>query len=129
MTERSDQNAATTRQVLRWLDDDYTVSDGAASGEVLWTVEAPDGRTVVATAAETDRETWRALYGDQTSHELDAPGMLAALLVPLAQIGCPVFVASTRSADLVLVPVARVRDAEEALQRAGHEVLGPPAER
>jgi hypothetical protein len=130
--ERPDENAADSpdattgaakRQVLRWLDDDYAISEGAGSGEVLWTVDAPDGRTVVAKATGADPEIWRALYGDLTSHALDAPGMLAALLAPLAEIECPVFVASTRAADLVLVPEARVRDAEQALRAAGHEVV------
>ena len=96
---------------------------------MLWAVDAPDGRTVVRRAGEDDRERWRALYGDQTSHALDAPGMLAALVAPLAEIGCPVFVASTLSADLVLVPEPRAREAEQALRAAGHEVINSIATR
>jgi hypothetical protein len=64
-----------------------------------------------------------ALYGGDTAHGLDAPGMLAALLTPLAAGQVPVFVASTFHADLVLVPSAVVPVAIAALRAAGHVIV------
>ena len=88
-------------------------------------VRAPEGLTVVREVVERetgDAELWRALYGGDTAHGLNVPGMLAALLEPLAAAGVPVFVASTFHADLVLVPEAEVERAVAALRAAGHSV-------
>ena len=85
----------------------------------------PGGLTVVRPARPEDdegTERWSAFYGGDTAHGLDAPGMLAALLTPLAADGVPVFVASTFYADLVLVPAAKVSTALAALQSAGHVI-------
>jgi hypothetical protein len=92
-------------------------------------VRAPEGLTVVREVVE--RETggtklWRALYGGDTAHGLDLPGMLAALLEPLAAAAIPVFVASTFHADLVLVPESDAERAVVALRDAGHTVDGEP---
>ncbi|NUP53082.1 MAG: ACT domain-containing protein, partial [Catenulispora sp.] len=70
-------------------------------------VRAPEGLTVVREVvdrASAQTDLWRALYGGESAHGLDLPGMLAALLEPLAEAAVPVFVASTFHADLVLVP-------------------------
>ena len=88
----------------------------------LCLVRDADGVTVVRQAV--DGEPWVALRS-QVAHGLDVPGMLAALLVPLASAGVPVFVASTYAADIVLVPRDRQLDAVQALRAAGHEVVGP----
>ncbi|MFD8085190.1 ACT domain-containing protein [Kitasatospora sp. NPDC059722] len=120
-------------------------------GDWLALVRAPEGLTVVRPAdadadaggegdadADADAggagegegegaERWAAFYGGQTAHGLDVPGMLAALLTPLAAAGIPVFTASTFHADLVLVPVARLAAATAALRAAGH-VVGQPAD-
>jgi hypothetical protein len=88
-------------------------------------VRAPEGLTVIRAAEpDADGPRWRAFYGD-TAHGLDVPGMLAAILVPLAGAGVPVFVASTFHADLVLVPVESVDAAVECLRVAGFEVATP----
>ncbi|MFJ8608032.1 ACT domain-containing protein [Streptomyces sp. NPDC093675] len=91
----------------------------------LAAVRGPDGLTVVRgvspdAAGETD--CWVGLYGDDP-HSLDLPGMLAAVVGPLGSAGVPVFVASTYTSDLVLVPRERYADAEAALRAAGHEVV------
>ncbi|MFD7903662.1 ACT domain-containing protein [Kitasatospora sp. NPDC059747] len=104
-------------------------------GDWLALVRAPEGLTVVRPAdagadagdAGEGAERWAAFYGGQTAHGLDVPGMLAALLTPLAAAGIPVFTASTFHADLVLVPVARLAAATAALRAAGHAV-GQPAD-
>lgn len=88
-------------------------------------VRAPEGLTVVREVVEhepEDGKLWRALYGGDTAHGLDLPGMLAALLEPLAAAAVPVFVASTFQADLVLVPEPDTERAVEALRAAGHTV-------
>ena len=86
-------------------------------------VRAPEGLTVVRETWPTGSgERWIGLYGGASAHGLDVPGMLAAVVGPLAQAGIPVFVASTYHADLVLVPEERIEDAVAALEEAGHRV-------
>jgi len=94
-----------------------------ASDSWLALIRAPEGLTVVReTPADADGERWVALYSGETAHAVDVPGMLAALLVPIAVAKIPVFVASTFHADLILVPHARKADAVTAIRSAGHEV-------
>lgn len=112
-------------QQLRWLDDEFVVSDSRTSGDsVLWEVNASDGPTFVLVAQPGETDQWSALYGVESAHALDVPGMLVSILIPLAAIDCPVFVASTRAADIVLVPSDRRTDAEDALRFEGHSVVG-----
>lgn len=87
----------------------------------LAVVRAPGGLTVIRTGG-AGGEPWVALYGGETAHGVDVPGMLAALVAPLAGAGVPVFVASAFHADLVLVPRDRQDDAVAALTAAGHTV-------
>ena len=118
-------------QRLRVLSGEFVVEHLAGDvqappGEWLALVRAPEGLTVVRPARPEDgqgTERWSALYGGDTAHGLDAPGMLAALLTPLAAGQVPVFVASAFHADLVLVPSAKVPAAIAALQAAGHVVI------
>ena len=49
-------------------------------------------------------------------------GVLAAILVPLADAGVPIFALSTYDTDYVLVPGDRAADAVAALRAAGHDV-------
>ena len=88
-------------------------------------VRAPAGLTVIreASDADPDGERWTAVYGD-SAHALDLPGMLAAVIGPLAGAKIPVFVASTFHADVVLVPRHRRQEALSVLREAGHEVTG-----
>lgn len=110
-------------QVLRRLDGEWVATADVDEGvDVLWRVEAPDGVTTVRRAASDDVDRWVALYGDATAHDTDVPGMLVSLLVPLAEVGCPVLTASTLAADVVLVPSGRLDEAIAALTGAGHTV-------
>ncbi|MFB4311745.1 ACT domain-containing protein [Actinomadura sp. GTD37] len=85
-------------------------------------VRAPEGLTVVRDASPfTEADRWVGFYSE-AGHGLDVPGMLAALVGPLAEAGVSVFVASTYHADLVLVPEHRLEDATAALRDAGHRV-------
>ena len=118
-------------QRLRILSGEFVVEHlaggvQAPAGEWLALVRAPEGLTVVRPARTGDdqgTQRWSALYGGDTAHGLDAPGMLAALLTPLAAGQVPVFVASTFHADLVLVPSAMVPVAIAALRAAGHVIV------
>ena len=102
-----------------------------AAEEANWLtmVRAPEGPTVVRRATpadvrdgEPERSRWVAFYSGQSAHGLDVPGMLAAVVNPLAESGLPVFVASTYHADLILVPAEHLPEAVAAWRRSGHEV-------
>ena len=100
-----------------------------ASDRGIVVVRAPEGVTIVRPVrgdrdGEPPADWWVALYGDETGHGLDVPGMLVGLLTPLAAAGIPVFVASTFVADLVFVPEGRTEEAVSALRAAGHTVAG-----
>lgn len=52
-------------------------------------VRAPEGLTVVRDASPfSEAERWVGFYGE-TEHSLDTPGMLAAIVGPLAGRECP----------------------------------------
>ena len=96
-----------------------------SSADWLVLVRAPEGLTIVrrpAVSEEPPGGRWVAFYSGQTAHDLDTPGMLAAVVNPLAQTALSVFVASTYHADLVFVPAERRHEATEILRRAGHVV-------
>jgi len=104
---------------------EHQPADAAPPSGWVAQVRAPEGLTVIREIVDRDAEDgefWSALYGGETAHGLDLPGMLAALLEPLAEAAVPVFVASTFHADLVFVPEHSVDRAVAALQAAGHEV-------
>ncbi|MGR6914179.1 ACT domain-containing protein [[Actinomadura] parvosata] len=91
-------------------------------------VRAPEGLTVVRAARPSDPgERWIGFYGGATAHDLDVPGMLAAIVKPLADAAIPVFVASTIHADLVLVPEPSRDQAVTVLRNAGHQVEDQPS--
>ena len=64
---------------------------------------------------------WRALKA-QGPFAFTLTGVLAAILVPLADAGVPIFALSTYDTDYVLVPGTQVDHAVAALRAAGHDV-------
>ena len=62
-----------------------------------------------------------------SAHAPDVPGMLVAILAPLADAGIPVMAVSTFHADVVLVPAGRLAEAAAALRAAGHGVALAPS--
>ncbi|WP_390857207.1 ACT domain-containing protein [Streptomyces buecherae] len=58
---------------------------------------------------------------------MDVPGLLAAVVSPLADAVTPAFVASACHADRVSVPRSLRHEACAALRDAGDETLGPAA--
>ncbi|MGW0546192.1 GNAT family N-acetyltransferase [Streptomyces altiplanensis] len=84
-------------------------------------IRAPEGLTVIR-AADTSAppgDRWIALYDADPDHSLDEPGLLSAVLAPLARARVPVFTASTFHADIVLVPEQRREAAQATLRSAG----------
>ncbi|MEV6401034.1 ACT domain-containing protein [Streptomyces sp. NPDC051907] len=115
---------------LRLLSTVFTVETLAGTqapprGDWHALIRAPEGLTVVrdADADTAAGERWAGLYDADAGHGLDAPGLLASVIDPLAQAGVPVFAVSTYHADLVLVPEPRRGDAVVALAAAGHELV------
>ncbi|MCU1645202.1 MAG: hypothetical protein JWN03_5477 [Nocardia sp.] len=118
----------TRSQRLRIVPSQFAVEHLANStfpedDEWIALVRAPEGLTVLRDApAWVDGERWKGFYSDGDSHGLDQPGMLAAVVGPLAESAIPVFVASTYHADLVLVPDHRLEEATTVLREAGHRI-------
>jgi len=118
-------------QCLRVLPTAFTVSHHPhpvtpPDGDWWALVRTPQGVTVIAEDRSVSGggagERWTGLHADE-AHGLDLPGMLAALVAPLAAAGVAVFVASTFQADLLLVPHDRRAEALAVLREAGHIVL------
>ena len=97
-------------------------ADVADDADLLAWIDAPGDPTVVVRVGEEHPEPWVAVSSRGSAHGLDAPGMTASLLVPLALARIGVFVTSTFEADLVLVPLADLDAALDALSAAGHVV-------
>ncbi len=93
------------------------------SGDWWAMSRTPEGITVVAELTDkSTTEPWRAFY-NHAAHELDQPGMLAAIVQPLADAGLSVYAASTYQADLVLVAADSLDQAITTLEAAGHTVV------
>jgi hypothetical protein len=116
-------------QTLRVLEGRYVLqragSDPAVAGDgdVLAVVRGPDGGACMR-RQDTDDDAWVALWNGDAAHLPDAPGMLAAIVAPLAAGQVPVWVAASFDGDLVLIPVDQMDEASELLRRAGHRVIG-----
>lgn len=99
-------------------DDGGSGDEGAAVARI----QAPDGTTLVRHARDDDTDRFVALFSGGTAHGLEAPGMTASLLAPLAAARIGAFVVGTATADLLLVPVGSVDAAIGALTAVGHEI-------
>jgi hypothetical protein len=119
--------SAARHQTLRVLDGRYVldrpadVSDVDLRTDVLAVVFGPDGSTVMR-RDDAGEDPWSALWNGDNAHELQATGMLSAIVAPLGAAGVPVWVVSAFDGDLVLVPTDRLDEACGVLQAAGHEV-------
>ena len=52
--------------------------------------------------------------------DLTLTGIMVRVATPLAQVGVPIFTLATYNTDYILVPSARLVDACDAIQQAGH---------
>lgn len=103
-----------------------------ARGEFVAVVNTAHETSVVCDEAVVPTEVqsqpgWAALM---VAGPLDfsLTGVLAAIAVPLADAGVPIFAVSTFDTDYVLVPADRLDDAVGALRHAGHIVDSPTGE-
>lgn len=114
-------------QTLRVLDGSYVLdrptdlTEVVPHADVLAVVFGPDGATVMR-RDDTGEDAWAALWNGDEAHDLQATGMLSAIVAPLAAGGLPVWVVSGYDGDLVFVPTDRLDEACEVLQTAGHHV-------
>ena len=115
------------RQTLRVLDGSY-VLDRPAKGtdldpraEVLAIMFGPDGSTLMR-RDDADEAGWSALWNGDEAHDVQATGMLSAIVAALAAGGVPVWAVSSFDGDLVLVPADRLNEGTRVLQAAGHQV-------
>ncbi|WP_408899349.1 ACT domain-containing protein [Nocardioides sp. R1-1] len=106
-----------------------------AGAEIPLWAESSSVFAITATATETSlvcagrsvpkkarhQKPWTAFCVDGTQ-DLATPGVLVAMLSPLAEAEVPVFVLSTFDTDWVLVPTGMADRAEEAWRRSGHTV-------
>ena len=97
------------------------VDDALSRAGVLAVVLGPDGCTLMR-RDDTDAEAWCALWNGDAAHDVQATGMLSAIVTPLAAGGLPVWVASSYDGDLVFVPADRLDEACEVLEAAGHQI-------
>jgi hypothetical protein len=111
-------------QTLRVLDGSYVLdrpADLELRADVLAVVFGPDGSTVMR-RDDTGQDAWSALWNGDGAHDVQATGMLSAIVAPLGAAGVPVWVASSFDGDLILVSTDRLDEARGVLQAAGHRV-------
>jgi hypothetical protein len=119
--------SAAGHQTLRVLDGSYVldrpadVTDVDLRADVLAVVFGPDGSTVMR-RDDAGEDAWSALWNGDEAHDVQATGMLSAIVAPLGAAGVPVWVVSGFDGDLVLVPADRLDEACGVLQAAGHQV-------
>ena len=107
---------------------DTAFPEWALRAEPLWLTRTADELSIVAPdeAAPPDPglTAERGWCGLRVRGPLDfaLTGILAALCVPLAEAGVPIFALSTYDTDYLLVPEARLDDALGALRAAGHTI-------
>jgi hypothetical protein len=112
------------------LDSERPLPDWAAAARgPLWAAVRTDGELSIVCAQDAVPADVRA-QRDRRALEVVGPldlamtGVLAALSVPLAAAGVPIFAVSTYDTDYMLVGEDRLADALAALRRAGHRVDG-----
>ena len=88
---------------------------------VLAVVSGPDGATVMR-RDDAGEDAWSALWNGDEAHDVQATGMLSAIVAPLGAARVPVWVVSGFDGDLVFVPAGRLDEACGVLQAAGHQV-------
>ena len=124
---------------LRSLPGEYVIVRFDATEDIAPLLQGLLGSSALMSLTRTDQELsilceagaapqgaevdgpWRALYAAGPI-PFGMTGVVAAMVDPLAAIGCPVFVVSTFDGDVLLTPSERHTDAVTALSRAGHAV-------
>ena len=110
------------------LDPDEPVPEWAASGEFFAVTRTANELSVVCPEADVPEginaeRGRRALYVFvDGAIDFGIVGVIAALTVPLAHAGIPVFVISTFDTDYLLINDSELTRAVEVLVRSGHGV-------
>ena len=83
---------------------------------------------------DAGEDAWSALWNGDEAHDVQATGMLSAIVAPLGTAGVPVWVASSFDGNLVLVPTDRLDEASGVLQAqatksGGNRDVGRPTAR
>ena len=121
-------------QTLRLLDGAYVLERPADLTEVvpragvLAVVFGPDGSTVMR-RDDTGEDAWSALWNGDAAHDVEATGMLSAIVAPLALARSWVEQELARTQnDRSLVPLDRdpVQEKYSELVRKYYEKLGSP---
>src|ERR1700759_4763064 len=119
--------AAASHQTLRVLDGSYVLDrpDDATAviprADVLAVVFGPDGATMMR-RDDAGEDPWSALWNGDEAHDVEATGMLSAIVAPLAAGGVPVWAVSSSAGGIVLAPADRLDEASGLLRAAGHHV-------
>ncbi|KRB75774.1 hypothetical protein ASE01_11955 [Nocardioides sp. Root190] len=108
----------------------------ASGAEIPTWAESSSIFSITATATETSlicagrsvpkkarHEKPFTAFSVQGAADLGTPGVLVALLAPLAEAEISVFTVSTYDTNWVLVHVGQADKAEEAWRRSGHTVV------
>jgi hypothetical protein len=95
--------------------------DASALTVVIRTADELSGvcEAAHAPAGAVINDGWRCLQF-VGPFDLSLPGIMAQVATPLAQAGVPIFTLATYNTDYLLVPNARLADACNAIQQAGH---------
>lgn len=110
------------------LDPDAPLADWMSRGPFTSITRTAEELSVVcdeaAVPADVQQERgWRAL-ALRGPIRFELTGVLAGLLVPLADVGVSIFAISTYDTDVVMVKAAALAHAVEAIQGVGYEVVG-----
>jgi hypothetical protein len=114
---------------VRKLAADARVPDWATQGSFSSITRTPDELSIIVEASFLppdlrSEEKWRVLkvHGP---FDLSAIGVLASLVVPLAEANISVFTISTNDTDYLLIQSAAFKHALGALRQAGHSIDAP----
>lgn len=102
--------------VPEWASDDEFTSVTITGDEL--SIVAP--QEIVPTDVIVDRE-WRCLKLEGPL-DLDVTGVLAAILVPLADAGIPAFPVATYQTDYILLKEKSLVEALQVLRSQGHDI-------
>jgi len=100
---------------------------GGSETELLAVIHTSEETTVVCKEGLISKEKtvergWRVLK-IAGSLDFKLVGVLASLLIPLAEAGVSVYTLSTYSTDLILVKGDRLKTVIRTLKKAGHQIL------
>lgn len=113
--------SATPDEFLQSATEFVSISRTATELSVIAPVDVAGGTSRTMESARSDG--WRCLRVETSTFPTETPGIVAAVVGPLAEAGVSVFAVASFDTDHVLVQDIAV--ARAALTGAGHRVVGP----